>query len=117
MIKMSIGLTRLQHLTQDEFLQYWQNEHAILVRSLTEVLGIRKYVQQIPLPSDSGLKSSSQFNFDGIAEVWFDDAESILVGHRQADAKLALAELSQDEARFMDQEKSVVWWSEEKHIK
>ena len=117
MIKMSIGLTRLQHLNQLQFLQYWQNEHALLVQSVVEVLGIRKYVQQTPMPTSSGLKNSSQFNFDGIAEVWFDDAESVFVGHRQAEAKSALEELNRDEARFIDQEKSVVWWSEEKHIK
>lgn len=117
MIKMSIGLTRLPHLDESEFLQYWQNDHAPLVQSVAEVLGIRKYVQQIPLATSSGLKNSSQFNFDGIAEVWFDDIDSVFVGHRQAEAKAALAELNQDEARFIDQNKSVVWWSEEKHIK
>ncbi len=117
MIKMSIGLTRLPNLDELEFLQYWQEEHAPLVQSLADVLGIRKYVQQIPMPVSSGLKNSDQFAFDGIAEVWFDDVESVLVGQRNTDAKLALAQLNQDEARFIDQKKSVVWWSEEKHIK
>jgi uncharacterized protein (TIGR02118 family) len=111
MIRMSIGLTRLSALTQEEFLSHWQVVHAPLVISVSRVLGIRHYTQLIPLNDAEGKSLRSGPEFDGIAQVDFESIEAVTRGHRSEEARGALRQLAFDEATFIDTAKSVRWWS------
>jgi uncharacterized protein (TIGR02118 family) len=112
MIRMSIGLTRLPSLSHEEFLAYWRNHHAPLVLSVSEILGIRRYNRLVPLSESSGLKSSSESSFDGVAQVDFDSIEAVVYGQRSEHAPNALKRLREDEDRFIAREKSVTSWAE-----
>jgi len=50
MLKLVMCVTRLAHLSQQAFDAHWIERHAPLVRSFQGVLGIRAYVQTVPLP-------------------------------------------------------------------
>jgi uncharacterized protein (TIGR02118 family) len=59
-------LKRREGTNREQFVSYWQNEHASLTKKIP---GLRKYVTNIPLPSDDGREPP----WDGISELWFDD--------------------------------------------
>ena len=45
MVKLVFCLTRLPHLSREEFQRYWRERHGPLVRESAKALGIRRYVQ------------------------------------------------------------------------
>lgn len=67
MIKFVSLLKKPANMTRAEFLDWWFGTHAPLVRSAP---GLRRYVISPALPSRRDLP------YDGIAELWFDDAET-----------------------------------------
>lgn len=111
MIRLSIGLTRLPALTQEEFLSHWQVVHAPLVISVSRVLGIRHYTQLVPLNGGEGKSLPSGPELDGVAQIDFDSIEIVTSGHRSEEARAALRQVALDEATFIDTAKSVRWWS------
>ena len=71
MVKYFGLLKRKPGLTHEQFLRHWKEVHAPI--ALKSAPGLRKYVQNhmLQLP---GVESE----YDGIAELWFDDIESAL---------------------------------------
>ena len=120
MIKLTFCLTRLPHLSRAQFQDYWINTHGPLVKSVSEVLGIRRYVQMHSLPDEMNapLQASrgGPASYDGVAQLWYDGLEDL--GTRMADpgAREAAALLLEDEKRFVDLPKSPLWWGEEKVV-
>ena len=116
MVKLTFALRRAPHLSREEFQRYWRDQHAPLVEKHREALGIRRYVQvhTLETPANEALRASrgAPAEYDGVAELWFDSAE--LRGGEQA--RLAGAELLEDERRFIDLVNSPLWLSEEKPI-
>jgi hypothetical protein len=53
MIKLTFALTRLPSLSRAEFQDYWYNTHGPLVATVSEVLGIRRYVQMHSAPDET----------------------------------------------------------------
>jgi hypothetical protein len=111
MIRMSIGLTRQPSLSHKEFLAYWRYHHAPLALSVSEVLGIRRYDLLVPISDSSGLKSSSELSFDGVAQVDFDSIEAVLFGQKNERAREALERLREDEDRFIVRKQSATMWT------
>lgn len=70
MIKSITLLKRKPGITQEEFDRYWKEKHGPLAAALLP--GLRKYIQDhlIEMP---GLK----YEFDGIAEIYFDNVEAL----------------------------------------
>ena len=87
MIKQVSFLKRRDDLSPEEFRDHWLNVHADVVRQLN---GIVRYVQNHALEPRSG--------FDGIAEVWFEDIESM----RNVVDTPELAAIRSDEENFID---------------
>jgi len=120
MIKLTFCLVRLPHLTREQFQDYWRNTHAPLVASVAETLRIRRYVQLHSLPeaASAGIRQSRNAppDFDGVAELWFDSLESLAENGQRPEAQAAGALLLEDERKFIDLEKSPLWWGEEKPI-
>ena len=120
MIKLSFCLVRLPHLTREAFQAYWLGTHAPLVASVAAELQIRRYVQTHSLPADvqQGLRASrnAPAEFDGVAELWFDSLEAMAANGARPEAQAASALLLEDERRFIDLEKSPLWWGEEKPV-
>ena len=87
MIKQVSFFKRRDDLSPEEFRDHWLNVHADVVRQLN---GIVRYVQNHALELRSG--------FDGIAEVWFEDIESM----RKVVDTPELAAIRSDEENFID---------------
>jgi uncharacterized protein (TIGR02118 family) len=120
MIKLTFCLVRRPHLTREEFQAYWRNTHAPLVASVAETLQIRRYVQLHSLPEAANVAIRQARNappeFDGVAELWFDSLESLAENGARPEAQAAGAVLLEDERKFIDLEKSPLWWGEERLI-
>lgn len=118
MIKLTYCLVRLPHLSRSEFQRYWLETHAPLVASVREPLRILRYVQLHSLPADvsEGLRAGrgGPEGFDGVAQLWWDSLGDMATRDQAAvDAGRLLLE---DERRFIDLERSPLWWGEEKVI-
>jgi uncharacterized protein (TIGR02118 family) len=104
MIKISFCLTRLPHLSRDEFQTYWRETHAPLVAARAGLLRIKRYVQSHTLPDEAfAAMAASRAGppaYDGIAELWWDSLEDM--ANPDPAARTAALELLEDERRFID---------------
>lgn len=122
MLKLIMCVKRRPHLTREEFDDYWHEHHAPLVIKHSECLGIRKYIQTVTLASEvvqSALqqtRSSLTVDFDGCAELWWDNLESHLEARKTEEGLSALQELIDDEKKFVDFEHSLLWYGEERFV-
>lgn len=89
MLKQLSILRRREDLSQETFRNYWRNRHPEVV---TRLPGIRRYVQNHVTRVLRGEPA-----WDGIAEVWFDDIESM----RANAGSPELADIRADEANFI----------------
>jgi uncharacterized protein (TIGR02118 family) len=72
MIKLSILMVRRGDITYDKFIQYWREFHAPLFAAQSESKKyVRRYIQDHR--TRDALPGTTASNFDGIAEIWFDD--------------------------------------------
>lgn len=120
MIKLTFCLARLPHLTREDFQAYWYEKHAPLVRKHQAALGIRRYAQLHsfdPATSADIRKSrGGPEQYDGVAQLWWDSFDSLTQHLSSPAAAEAGRELLEDERRFIDLERSPLWWGEEKVI-
>jgi uncharacterized protein (TIGR02118 family) len=117
MVKLVFCLRRAPHLSRAEFQRYWRESHAPLVRRHAVTLRIRRYVQlhTLEAPVQDVLRASrgGPEAYDGVAELWWDDAEDLMGrGHDPAWQAAAL-ELLEDERRFIDLERSPLFVGDE----
>ncbi len=122
MIKLTGCARRLPHLSRDEFDVYWRDHHGPLVRSLADVLRIRRYVQT-PTLAEPALqeriregRGSMEVLFDGYAEIWWDSLEDMASARGTAQGAAALHALLDDERRFVDLSRSQFWFGNERRI-
>jgi uncharacterized protein (TIGR02118 family) len=101
----------------EKFHDYWLNKHGPLVKSHREALCIKKYVQNHTGFVDLGDMANEQRGmtpkYDGLAELWWDDLETLQSAFTTDAGLKAGAALVEDEARFIDLEKSTIFFSEE----
>ena len=120
MIKLTFAVRRRADVDPDEFHRYWRDEHGPLVRSFQSVLGIRRYVQvhRVDTPFNDVLRQSrgALEPFDGTAEVWWDDLDSLAAGTSTPEGVSAAQALLEDEARFIDLARSALWLGEEVEV-
>ena len=120
MIKIFFCLKRLPSLTQRQFVDYWYDHHAPLVRSVQQALRIRRYIQSptvqtaisVPMQKARGAPEA----FDGVAELWFASQADIEAGRTDPAAAAAGKLLLEDERRFIDLARSPLWFAEERAI-
>jgi uncharacterized protein (TIGR02118 family) len=95
MIKRISLLTRRAGLTHAQFVQHWLEVHAPLARA---VPGLRRYVQSHILEEQKRPDiPSTDVDVDGIAELWYDDRETMQRSLASPEAKVLFA----DGARFI----------------
>jgi hypothetical protein len=122
MLKVIMCATRLPELTREQFDDHWYNHHAPLVRKHAAALGIRKYVQTVPLMNVEAQRALQKtrgcqpVDFDACGELWWDDMESHLAARKTAEGAKAILELIEDERRFVDLSRSQLWYCEERAI-
>ena len=72
MIKLSILMVRRSDFTYNKFIQYWREVQAPLFAAQLEWKKyVRRYIQDHR--TSDALPGTTASNFDGIAEIWFDD--------------------------------------------
>ncbi len=106
MIKLIVMLKRRSDLTHEQFLKYWRETHAPLALKLFTAQ--RKYVHNYCVASPLGEPA-----FDGVAEVWVDDIETLMAFASSEEA----SKLNEDEKKFLDHSQMVVLITEEKTMK
>jgi uncharacterized protein (TIGR02118 family) len=117
MIKLVYVIVRREGMSAEAFADYWLNQHGPLVAAQAGPLKLRKYVQSHPVEPEAseamravrGMRGPA----DGLTEVWWDsleDFQSVYGTPQGAEAGRILAE---DEAKFIDFEKSAVFLTEE----
>ena len=108
MIKVVGLLTRKAGTTHEDFVRHWYDIHGPLAHA---VPGIRRYVQSHIVDTRTRPDiPETNVEIDGIAELWFDDLESL----QRAGATPEMKRLTDDGALFIGQIKSYV--IEEKQI-
>jgi uncharacterized protein (TIGR02118 family) len=119
-IKLVFAINRRPDVDADEFHRYWLEEHAPLVRSVAEVLRIRRYVQShtIDTPANAMLQASRRTGgpFDGVAELWWDSLDDLGAATASPDGQAAAARLLEDEARFIELSSASIFLTEEHEI-
>ena len=120
MIKLVFAINRRADVDADEFHRYWLDEHAPLVRSVQDVLRIRRYVQShtIDTPVNAMLRASRQTAgpYDGVAELWWESLDDLGAAMATAEGQAAGAKLLEDEARFIDFATASIFLTEEHEI-
>jgi len=106
MIKLVYYISRKQGMTDEQFFHYWKNFHGPIG---ARIPGLRRLVQshRIDVPGDA--KSA---DFDGMAELWFDDIEALLKARQSPEWQAS----SEDEKNFIDHGKVAYFISEEHSI-
>lgn len=118
MVKLQFCLRRAPHLTRDEFQRYWREQHAPLVASFAQTLGIRRYVQRHtvgqPAFEKMGEPRGGLASYDGIAELWWEPMT--LTGDKVDAARAANRALLEDEARFIDLPNSPIFFVDDHEV-
>ncbi len=92
MFKLLGLLKRREGLSPDDFQSWWRERHAPIARRLP---GLRRYVQN---HTRLGGYARREPVWDGVAELWFDDADAF----RSAIGSEEMAAARADEPNFMD---------------
>lgn len=120
MIKFVYCVRRRPDVTPEAFKKYWLENHGPLVRSHAAALRARKYVQSHTL--DTELNTYAQMPrgtkpaYDGITELWWDQAEDLIAALGSPEGQAANKILAEDEARFCDLPNCSVFFTEEHTI-
>ena len=102
MIKAIYLIRRKPEMSREDFHRYWREVHGPIA---ARIPGMRRYVQCHALPDAPGVTDE----YDGAAEAWFDDLESL--GRALASPEYAAAR--EDEGRFIDLERTALLLTEE----
>jgi uncharacterized protein (TIGR02118 family) len=120
MVKLVFVIRRREELSSEEFHRYWLEEHGPLARKLLESLGARRYVQAHTLGTDLSARLAATRGtaeaYDGLAEVWWDSLDALLAAVGSEEGRSANETLTEDEARFIDFERSSFFITEEHAI-
>lgn len=106
MIKLVYCITKKTGLTDEEFFRYWKDVHGLIS---ARIPGLRRLAQshRIAVPGDQ-----RRPDYDGMAELWFDDLEALLAARQSPEWKVS----SEDEANFIDHKRVAYFVSEEHAI-
>jgi uncharacterized protein (TIGR02118 family) len=118
MIKLVFMIRRREGTAREEFQRYWRTEHAELVKRHAELLRIRRYVQTHARDTDldeaiAGSRGSEPGRYDGLAELWWDSLDDLLLAATSEEGQAAQQALLEDERRFIDVANSPIWLGEE----
>jgi uncharacterized protein (TIGR02118 family) len=105
MIKLVYCIRKKAGLTDEQFFDYWKNVHGPIGRRIPH---LRRLVQshRVKIKGDK-----FQPDYDGMAELWFDNAEDLLAARESREWKAA----SEDEANFADPT-TVAYFVSEEHV-
>ena len=90
MYRLMSFLKRRPDLQRPAFFDWWLHQHAPLV---VKIPGLQRYhISLVAVPQDDA--------FDGVAELWFDDAKALATGFAGEAGKIARADGAEHTARI-----------------
>ena len=101
MFKLIILAKRKPGMSMDQFRDYYEKRHAVLVRTMTPTM--RRYRRNYLTPLDSALAAGDAASYDCVTEAWF-DSEAAFQSSLQslvADTQKTTA-LAKDEENLFD---------------
>jgi len=106
MVKLIYCFRRRAGMTGSEFDAYWRQVHGPIG---ARIPGLRRLVQSraIDIAADS-----RRADFDGVAELWFDDVDALLRARDSEEWRLAAL----DEPNFLDPSSTAYLVSEERTV-
>jgi uncharacterized protein (TIGR02118 family) len=106
MIKLVYCISKKPGLSDAEFFRYWETVHGPIG---ARIPGLRRLVQshRLTVPGDS-----KPADYDGMAELWFDDLAALLAARASPEWQASSA----DEAHFIDPTRTAYFVSEEHTI-
>lgn len=119
MIRISYLMRRLPHLTIEEFQSYWSEKHPQAAPDdAFSLLGVKRYVQVFPIESKArnlviGPRTGLVEPFDGIAELWVENEETLFRDWSTEKAKEYVSIFFEDEKNFIDWSRSTILVSKE----
>lgn len=117
MIKFVYCVRRRPDISLEEFRKYWLEKHGPFVRSFAEIMGARRYVQShtldSPLNEAARLPRGTAEPYDGITEIWWDNADVLISALQRPEFNEANRKLAEDEGQFVDLERSSVFFTQE----
>ena len=105
MIKLVYCIAKRPDLSDAAFFDYWENVHGPIGRRIP---GLRRLVQSHALTDGPG----GRRDFDGVAELWFDDLVALSAARNTAEWRASTA----DEAHFIDTTRTALLITEEHEI-
>ena len=106
MIKLIYCITKKPGLSDREFSDYWMNVHGPIG---ARIPGLRRLVQSHRVPVAGDARPA---DYDGAAELWFDDLEALLAARKSTEWKAA----TEDEVNFIDHSRVAYFVAEERVI-
>ncbi len=106
MIKLIYCFRRRAGMSEAEFDAYWCRVHGPIA---TRIPGLRRLVQSRALRI---AKDARPPDFDGVAELWFDDVDALLQARGSEEWRLS----GLDEANFIDPASTAYLVSEERTV-
>lgn len=112
MIKMTMFLKRKPGLSHDEFVRHHVERHGPLFRSIPEAkVHCLRYVQTHPVALETNVAENA--DFDGTAELWFDNEEGMVAVLGSATYREMVFP---DEQTFLDHENTLTLVGEQVEI-
>jgi len=114
MIRITFLLRKRAGLSRKDFQRYWLEEHGPLVASQARHLNALRYVQvhTIDDPANdvmAAARGGMEPPYDGVAEVWFENRDSLVAAMGSDAGRHAGELLLEDEAQFIDLPASPLW--------
>jgi uncharacterized protein (TIGR02118 family) len=106
MVKLVYCINRKPGMTEGEFFHYWETVHGPIG---ARIPGLRKLVQSHTLARTREIRSP---DFDGMAELWFDDMEALLAARASSEWRAS----TEDERHFIDHGRIAFFVTEEREI-
>jgi uncharacterized protein (TIGR02118 family) len=105
MIKLVYCITKKRGMSDEDFFRYWKDIHGPIGARIPR---LRRLVQsrRVVVPGDR-----YRPDYDGMVELWFDDAQALLEARQTAEWKAS----SEDEANFIDRSE-VAYFVSEEHV-
>ncbi len=107
MVKIIYVFNRKDDMSVEEFQRHWRETHGPIA---ARIPGVRRYVQNHTLPEQYAAKHPPAY--DGVAELWFDDLESMRAAFASPENQAA----REDEKNFIDHSKAFLIIAEEKLV-
>jgi uncharacterized protein (TIGR02118 family) len=106
MVKLVYCICRKPNLTREQFIRYWAEVHAPIG---ARIPGLRKLVHSYTLTVPEDVRPA---NFDGMAELWFEDLATLLRARQSPEWQASTA----DEANFIDPTRCAYFVTEERQV-